>query len=150
MSALPQTPEDIAPAVADCWNGRDAEGFAALFAEDADFVNVVGLWWRKRRDIARAHAYGFERIFRHAEMEILEQRVRPLGEGHCVLHLRWRLSGQTTLEGEQAGVRQGVFILVAEQTDRGWQIVAAQNTDIIAGAETYISAESGTRPLSYR
>lgn len=150
MSRPPQSPEDIVPAVVHCWNRRDAEGFAALFAEDADFVNVVGLWWRKRRDIARAHAYGFERIFPYAHMDVLEQRIRPLGATHCVLHLKWHLSGQITPEGEAAGVRQGIFVLVVEQKDAGWQIVAAQNTDIIRGAETHLASESRTRPLSYR
>ena len=30
-----------------------------LFTEDADFVNVVGLWWRTRAQIRDNHAYGF-------------------------------------------------------------------------------------------
>jgi hypothetical protein len=30
------------------WNSHDMSRFAACFAEDADFVNVRGWWWRGR------------------------------------------------------------------------------------------------------
>lgn len=36
---------------------------AALFTEDADFVNVVGLWWTTREQIRDNHAYGFRHMF---------------------------------------------------------------------------------------
>ena len=40
--------EAVVRAFFDRWNAGDADGIGALFAEDADFVNVVGLWWRSR------------------------------------------------------------------------------------------------------
>ncbi|WP_246684898.1 hypothetical protein [Mesorhizobium sp. B2-7-1] len=44
-------PEDAAAAFADAWNRHDMDDFAVLFSEDANFVNVVGMWWKKpRRD----------------------------------------------------------------------------------------------------
>jgi hypothetical protein len=33
-------------------------------------VNVVGLWWRTRREIRKAHAYGFERIFARSTLTL--------------------------------------------------------------------------------
>ena len=41
--------EAVARAFFDRWNDGDAYGIGALFVEDADFVNVVGLWWRSRK-----------------------------------------------------------------------------------------------------
>ncbi|MDX8512638.1 SgcJ/EcaC family oxidoreductase [Mesorhizobium captivum] len=41
-------PEDVATAFADAWNRHDMDDFAALFSEDANFVNVVGMWWKNR------------------------------------------------------------------------------------------------------
>lgn len=55
---LANSPEGVARGFADAWNRGDALAIAALFVEDADFVNVVGLWWRNRRRIREAHAYG--------------------------------------------------------------------------------------------
>ena len=34
--------------VEQAWNTHDMSRFAACFAEDADFVNVRGWWWRGR------------------------------------------------------------------------------------------------------
>jgi uncharacterized protein (TIGR02246 family) len=33
--------------VESAWNAHDMERFASLFADDADFVNVRGWWWRE-------------------------------------------------------------------------------------------------------
>ncbi|MGK9232137.1 SgcJ/EcaC family oxidoreductase [Inquilinus limosus] len=48
--------EDVPAAFIAAWNRHDMAALAALFAEDADFVNVVGLWWRSRAEIEAAHA----------------------------------------------------------------------------------------------
>ena len=60
----PQTPEDIPRLFADAWNSRNAKALAHLFAKDAEFVNVVGLWWHNRDDIERAHDYGLRTFFK--------------------------------------------------------------------------------------
>ena len=39
------------------WNRHDATALARLFVADADFVNVVGIWWRDRCAIEEAHAF---------------------------------------------------------------------------------------------
>lgn len=57
------SPEDSAIAFAAAWNEADAGSLAELFAEDADFVNVVALWWRTRTQIQDNHADGFRRMF---------------------------------------------------------------------------------------
>lgn len=54
---LMHQPEDVVQRWEDAWNNADAEALAGLFAEDADFVNVVGLWWHDRERIREAHAY---------------------------------------------------------------------------------------------
>lgn len=41
-------PEDIPAAFVAAWNARDPDALASVFVEDAEFVNVVGLWWHVR------------------------------------------------------------------------------------------------------
>ena len=50
--------------VEQAWKTHDRRRFAACFAEDADFVNVRGWWWRGRGEIERNHALFHETIFR--------------------------------------------------------------------------------------
>jgi hypothetical protein len=39
------TPESIPTVFVEAWNNRDADTLASVFDADAEFVNVVGLWW---------------------------------------------------------------------------------------------------------
>ena len=72
------TPLAVADAFAAAWNDYDAEALAGLFVEDAEFVNVVGLWWHDREHIRQAHAYGFRKIFRNSHMKLGRTAVRDL------------------------------------------------------------------------
>ena len=141
---------DIATAFTDAWNRHDPDALAELFAEEADFVNVVGLWWTTRAQIRKAHAYGFDRIFGSSVMRLDTVRVRELGPDAAVVHAAWRLSGQTPHGDQAAGPRKGVFTFVVQrQTGGGWLAVAAQNTDRVSGAETHITADGSLRPAHY-
>jgi uncharacterized protein (TIGR02246 family) len=147
---LPLTPEEIPAAFAAAWTARDAAALAALFAPDADFVNVVGLWWHNRQDIERAHAYGLSRIFQHSTLRPGGVKTRLLGSDHAVVHCRWHLLGQTGAEGEHLEPRQSVMVFVAQREPAGWQVVAAQNTDVIPGAETIAITAKGAEARSYQ
>lgn len=48
MSVTSGKPEHVATAFANAWNRHDMDEFASLFASDANFVNVVGVWWKNR------------------------------------------------------------------------------------------------------
>lgn len=48
MSTVTSEVTHVVNAFADAWNRHDMEAFAQLFAADAEFVNVVGLWWKGR------------------------------------------------------------------------------------------------------
>ncbi len=149
MTDLPQSPEDIPAAFAAAWMARDAAALAGLMAEDADFVNVVGIWWQDRAATEKAHHYGLTTFFRDSTLRFGRVKVRRLGEV-AVVHGRARLSGQYAPDGSVAGDRQNMLIFVARKVAAGWQVVAVQNTDIVPGAETYVSGGDGFRAEDYR
>lgn len=144
------TPQQIPELFAEGWNKKDAQALGAVFATDADFVNVVGLWWNDRETIMDRHAYGFERIFADSFMTLIEVRVRSLGQDHAVVHALWEVTGQNTEHGQKAGARTGIFSFVAERDGEIWRAVSAQNTDRAPGMQTHV-AEGGTlRTASYK
>ena len=91
-------PEDIPKTFVEAWNRRDADGIADLFDEDAEFVNVVGIWWHDREAIRKAHAYGLERIFNNSTLRLGTVKVKYLADDIAVVHARMSLSGQTHIE----------------------------------------------------
>ncbi len=143
-------PGEIADRFVEAWNRADAAALAALFAADADFVNVVGLWWENRDRIRQAHEYGFRRIFSDSAMAVQRTKVRRLGESAAVVHVEWTLSGQSPQAGTDPGERSGIFCFVLQKNDDAWLAVSAHNTDRIPGAETHIAGGDGLTPTSYQ
>ena len=144
------TPEDFPAAFAKAWMARDGYAIADLFTEDADFVNVVGIWWENKRAIGKAHDYALKSFFSETRLTSGQIKTRRLGTNHAVVHARFRLSGQRSPEGGTAGDRTTILIFVLERHPMGWRAVAAQNTDIVPGAETFQLGETGLKPTDYR
>jgi uncharacterized protein (TIGR02246 family) len=145
-------PESIPAAFVEAWNRRDADAIAGLFDEDAEFVNVVGIWWHDREAIRKAHAYGLARIFGGSTMRLGTVRVKRLGDDVAVVHARMTLEGQTSVAGvERPRPRANVFSFVVRRAAGGWRCASAHNTDVVPGAETNVVGDDGRlRPADYR
>lgn len=143
-------PEGIPKLFAKAWNARRADWLASLFVADADFINVVGIWWENRSDIQQAHDYGLRVIFNKSALKVGKVKVKWLSDDCAVVHARMRLSGQTPKE-HWAGLRQNMFLFVLQKQGPYWLAVSAQNTDIVVGAETNVRDEQGAViPTDYR
>lgn len=145
-------PECIPEAFVEAWNDRAPERIGALFDEDAEFVNVTGLWWHDRAAIQEAHAYGLERIFGQSALSLLETRVKWLSDDIAVVHAKMELRGQSAAAGvDSPRTRRTIFSFVVHDTPRGWRCASAHNTDVVPGAETNLIDDEGRlRPVSYR
>jgi uncharacterized protein (TIGR02246 family) len=146
----PQTPKDIPRLFAEAWNSRKAKVLAHLFAEDAEFVNVVGLWWHTRSDIERAHDYGLRTFFKASTISARRVDIKKLGEDVAVIHVRWKLAGQVGKGGDTLEDRFTIMTFVAQQLEDGWIVAAAHNTDIIPGKETLAAKDGQLDAVDYR
>ncbi len=120
-------------AFADCWNRHDMEAFAGLFAPDAEFVNVVGLWWKGRAEIRRAHELTHATLFKKSRLTIIEVSVRFPAPAVAIARCRWRLEGHVSPEGAPLPTRRGILVHVLAESSEGWRIIDSQNTDIVDG-----------------
>jgi len=144
-------PEDLPRLFAEAWNARNAQALANLFAEDAEFVNVVGLWWHNRDDIYKAHEYGLRVIFHASELKVTKIAVKQLTDEVAVVHARMRLRGQTAHGNVQTPAdRYNLFSFVVQKLPQGWLCVSAHNTDIMPGAETNLATDDKITPTNYR
>jgi uncharacterized protein (TIGR02246 family) len=126
----------IAANFTDAWNRHDMAAFARLFAEDADFVNVVGMWWKNRSEIEAAHAHSHATFFRQSQLRGEVAAVKFLRADLATVHVTWELTGQFEPDGSVGEPRRGILMLVVGRNDGLWLIHAAQNTDILYGALT--------------
>jgi uncharacterized protein (TIGR02246 family) len=147
-----QEPEDIPKTFIKGWNLKDAKMLASIFDEDAEFINVTGLWWHNRKSIFEAHDYGLKVIFKDSELSLRKTKVKFLSDTIAVVNARVHLEGQTSIKGKKAQARNTIFTFVVHQNDDGnWSCASAQNTDIVPGKETHIIGEEGNmEAVDYR
>jgi len=145
-------PEKMPGAFVTAWMERDAHQLASRFTKDADFVNVVGLWWHDRKAICKAHDYGLRVIFPDSQLSVRQVRSRYIGTDAAIIQARFRLRGQTArTDQENPGIRFTIFTFVMQRFDQGWLCVTAHNTDQQAGKETNVVDQDGNlEPVDYR
>jgi uncharacterized protein (TIGR02246 family) len=118
---------------AENWNQHDMNAFAELFAKDAEFVNVVGLWWKGREEIQAAHEFTHQTLFRNSRLTIAEVFTRFPVPKIAIARCRWSLEGHVTPDGAPLPERNGILLNVLLQNNNRWLIIDSQNTDIIEG-----------------
>jgi uncharacterized protein (TIGR02246 family) len=108
------------------WNNGDSVAWTAEFANDADFIHVLGGFFHGSGDIERGHRTIFDTIYKGSHNRFEVEKVRLLRPDVAVVFVRgsltWYLNGQEQhIEARPT--------LVAERNSAGeWKIVAFQNT----------------------
>ena len=116
------------------WNAADAAGFAALFAEDADFIHILGGYYTGRAAIEAGHRMIFGTIYKGSTVRYSVERIRFLRPDVAIVFLRQFLQFR---EGGAASELEARPTVIAEKADGKWQIVNLQNTRITeAGVAT--------------
>ena len=121
--------EAIVSRLESAWNAMDADAFAAPFADDADFVNIVGEHHRGRPAIVAGHRAIFRDFYADstARMEVIA--ARSLRPDVALVHVHAVLDAP---KGPLAGRNSAVFSMVLTKSGDGagsdWEIAAFHNT----------------------
>lgn len=121
------------------WNRGDSKAWAEYFAEDADFIHILGGFFNGRTTIERGHRAIFDTIYKGSTNKFTVNKVRFVSPDVALVFL----VGELRIE--QPGVPPILNArptLVAARTANGWKIVAFQNTLI-----TSEGARAGSNPL---
>jgi uncharacterized protein (TIGR02246 family) len=117
------------------WNVGDAVAWTKDFADDADFINILGTHYQGKEETRQRHAELFSTIFKGSEVRVDVWKVRFVGSSGAVVETTHELRGfsrlppgiRPTLEGEILKTRMKYVF----ETQAGkWVIVSAQNTAI--------------------
>ncbi|MGH8218823.1 MAG: SgcJ/EcaC family oxidoreductase [Steroidobacteraceae bacterium] len=119
------------------WNAHDPEALAALFADDIQWVNIVGMWWRGRTEVHAAHIGIHATMFKDVAMRIDDCGVRFLTDDVAVSVVTLAMGGFTPPDGKYRPPSQDRLMLTM-RCDRGkWCIVHGHNTPIDAEAQRF-------------
>ena len=127
---------DMAREMAESWNAHDMRRFAALFTDDADFVNVAGTHWKGRTQIEAAHARLHVGQFRESVLAIDQVAVQFPTRDMALVHVMWNMRGDRNADETARQPRSGVFSWLVAWTADGWRIRSAHNTNKPAAVRT--------------
>jgi len=109
------------------WNRKDEEAFAEMFAEDADFTDVLGQTAHGRAEIAAQHTFPFTRTLRKAILSADHVAARTCGTDTLVVRVHWSMSGPLGIDDSSLPTLQGKMQVVLQRGASGWQIVSVLN-----------------------
>lgn len=139
-------PEDLVDTFVSGWNENNADKLASIFVNEAEFVNVTGLWWHDKERIYKAHEYGLRVIFKDAPLKLLYTRKKELSEDVAIVHAKMKIENQTTVEGiSKTAQRHNILLFVCKRYNESWMCEAVQNTEIVPGKETFVVDDKGNR-----
>jgi len=121
---------DVQKRQAEAWNRHDAKGYAELFTEDGDVVNVVGWWWKGRSQIGKKLTAAYAFVFAESTLTIIETHVRFLDPEIAVAHVRWTMVGARTPSGIPEPTC-GIQMQVLQKRAGRWLIASFQNTNAV-------------------
>ena len=125
---------NIVVAYEKAWNSHDMELLATLWREDAELVNVVGMHWRGRDSIVKAHAVFHEIMFKDNRFKTDSIETRPLGSDHAITIWTATQDSYTTPSGKVVPEGQFKLTLILANGPDGWKIVHGHNVRIDAQA----------------
>lgn len=120
----------IPAGMTEAWNRGDGAGFAADFAEDAEFVAFDGTVLSGHAAIVAFHQPLFDTVLKGTRLVgseiVFAREVQP---GVAVLHQRLGVVMQD--ETEPLPSRNSMQLFVIVRKDERWQVVASQNSRIV-------------------
>jgi uncharacterized protein (TIGR02246 family) len=116
------------------WNTSDSIAWASHFAEDADFIHILGAHYNSRPEIERGHRVIFDTIYKDSHNTLTVEKVRFVRPDVAIVFIRTSLKWY--LNGEEQMVQARPTLMAQKRDDGEWEIAAFQNTLITPGGPT--------------
>ena len=139
MTTEEQAIRDILNQLESAWNTSDSKSFAAVFAEDANFIQMFGGQLDGRIAIEASHLHIFETIYKRSHADFLLQSVRYVRPDVAIVFVKAHLQ---FCEGNESRDLDARPTLIIAKDQGKWQIVAFQNTRI---SEMPAAAQAASR-----
>lgn len=122
-------PEGIPLAFQIAWNNHDMKAFAALFHQDATFVNRFGHYVKGVDEIVALHQPIHETIYSDSKLENELIDITPMSDDICISHFWSRL---TAGAAHPQGPHQidTLILTVLIKKNNAWYIQALENVTL--------------------
>ena len=127
----------LVDSVLESWNHHRMADHNAAFTADANFINVVGMHWRGRAAIVKAHDVFHRTIFQKMEIGVTDIGIRPITSDVAATVIALKAGEYTTPNGKQQNATLDRLSLILVNQDGKWKIAHGQNTVVDPNAAPF-------------
>jgi uncharacterized protein (TIGR02246 family) len=128
------------------WNRHDMAALADTLAGDTDWINIVGMHWRGKAAVLKAHDVYHRTFFRNTALDFTDIDLRPIAPDAVVAVITIKVGEFTPPDGRPRIGTQDRLSLVIAKRSGGWRIVHGHNTVIDPGAQQFDPVSSNWDP----
>jgi uncharacterized protein (TIGR02246 family) len=126
-----QAIQEAVTTLGDAWNANDMKAYASCLTEDCDWINIVGMHWRGKASVMKAHTVYLSTMFLGVQLEILESEIAEIAPDVALVVVTIRMGDFTTPDGRlEKNMQDRMTYVMVKQPDESWLIRAAHNTTI--------------------
>jgi uncharacterized protein (TIGR02246 family) len=122
-------------AMVNSWNKHNYNNMSSYTTTDCDWVNIVGMWWKNRKEFAYSIKAYHQTIFKSTTMKKLKVDVRFITDNVAVVHFKSNVGTFTTPDGTVVPASDELALLVYLKKDGKWLMTAGENVTIIENAK---------------
>ncbi|MDR6942271.1 SgcJ/EcaC family oxidoreductase [Mucilaginibacter pocheonensis] len=122
------------------WNHHNYNDLKNYATEHTDWVNVVGMWWKGRKESQYAHQAYHNTIFKTSVCEKRSVEIRFLTKDVALAHIVWHFYDpqNTPLpDGKNPGPTDGLATVVYVKQHGKWLMEAGENVVIDTAAQQF-------------
>jgi uncharacterized protein (TIGR02246 family) len=121
----------------DNWNVHNYSTMKTYTTEDVDWVNIVGMWWKGRRNVQYAHQSFHQAMFKNVTLELKSSAIRFVTKDVAIAHIRTHYGEFTTPGGNKMGNSDDLATLVFVKKKGTWLLTAGENVTVNEAAQRH-------------
>ncbi|POY35245.1 hypothetical protein C3K47_15790 [Solitalea longa] len=121
------------------WNNHNYDDLKNYTTDDTDWVNVVGMWWKGRKESQYAHQIYHNTIFKTTIMEKKSVAIRFVTKDVAIAHVVLHISGGDVPmpDGKKPEPQDVLGTIVYVHQNGKWLMTAGENVIIDKGAQPF-------------
>ncbi len=124
-------------------NCHDMAALAELFADDAHWINIVGMHWPDKSAVVTGHEAFHRTFFQTTDIELADVDLRPIAADVAVAVVLLKVGSFTPPDGVHRPKSENRLSLVLTRRDGRWHIVHGHNTVIDPAAQPFDPVNAG-------
>jgi uncharacterized protein (TIGR02246 family) len=132
-------------AMINSWNNHNYDDMKNYTTENTDWVNVVGMWWKGRKESQYAHQAYHNTIFKTAVCEKKSVTIRFITNDVAIAHVMWQFSDPNpplpplppSPDGKPLAPNDDLATLVFVKQNEKWLLTAGENVHIDKNAQQF-------------